>query len=98
MNENTFTPEMEDQTFSQPDPKPDISEASNDEETERTVMVVVGCSRLNIRQEPSKNAEVLEVLAVGDHVYASEYNKTWMEVETDNEVVGYAMKEFLEEE
>lgn len=59
--------------------------------------VVANCSRLNVRKEPKKNAEVSTIINVGDKVEVEPDVSTakWYKVTTKSGIEGYCMKEFI---
>lgn len=82
----------------------DISEVLDDkDESANSPLItsptafVTDCLRLNVRKEPSKESEVLEVVNVNDElVIGSDLeNEEWISVKTPSGVFGYCMKKFL---
>ena len=59
--------------------------------------VVVNCAKLNVRANPTTNAEVLCVLNVDSYVEVNleKSTKEWFKVCTANGVDGYCMRKFI---
>lgn len=78
-----------------------IEDAINELEELNTTIVegtVINCARLNVREKPSKEANVVEVLNVGSEVLVdkSEVNDEFYKVTTKSGKDGYCMKTFVE--
>lgn len=57
---------------------------------------VVKCDALNLREKPSKDSNILSVLAVGTVVEkVSNVSSKWMNVKTNDGIVGFAMSDYL---
>lgn len=68
-----------------------------DTEEEVKVGKVVGCKLLNVRAEPSLEADILGVLKAGDIVnvvQASPYEK-FVEIESDGDTRRYCMAKYI---
>ena len=66
------------------------------EEAKPLVGVVTGCSRLNVRLQPSRDSRSLCVLAEGSKVVVEPNSTTeWYGVRTKDGVTGYCMKKFI---
>lgn len=61
------------------------------------VGVVHNCSKLNVREKPSKRVNVLEVLASSQEVIVcgNQLSNGWVKVKTNNGNVGYCMADFI---
>lgn len=59
--------------------------------------VVSNCTKLNVRKEPKKDAEVLVVIDAKTKVEVEPDNSTdkWYKVSTKNGIEGYCMKDFI---
>jgi hypothetical protein len=66
-------------------------------EPEATEGVVVNCTKLNVREHPSTDAKVLCVLPVSTElvVFMDEKYDGWYSVCTDNQTLGYCMKQYI---
>lgn len=60
--------------------------------------VVVNCAKLNVREEPSANAEVVCVLDVMSEIKidASKSDNEWFKICTATGVEGYCMRKFVD--
>lgn len=58
---------------------------------------VVKCTRLNVRKNPKKDAEILKVITTNTRVTIDldNSNKSWYKL-VGGELAGYVMKEFIE--
>ena len=66
------------------------------EETKPLVGVVTGCTRLNVRLQPSRDSKSLCVLAEGSKIVVEPNSTTeWYGVRTKDGVTGYCMKKFI---
>lgn len=67
------------------------------EEPSAKVGNVQNCVRLNVRAKPNTNADILEVIEIGDDVTIDEKSlgKPWYKVTTAKGTVGYCMKEYI---
>lgn len=65
-------------------------------ETEKTVEVY-GCPALNVRKEPQKRSDVLEVVHEGAKLKVIKAIPNWYQVETENGTTGYVMAEYTKE-
>ncbi len=52
--------------------------------------------KLNVRKDPSLNAEILDTLSIHEQINYSEYNDKWVVIKYGNEVA-YLYKEYVEE-
>lgn len=57
---------------------------------------VCNCTSLNIRKEPSLNAEILMFIRHGEKVKVLDEVDDWYKLSVSNIVQGYSMKEFIE--
>lgn len=59
--------------------------------------VVSNCTKLNVRKEPKKGAEVLVVIDAKSNVDVEPDNSTdkWYKISTKNGIEGYCMKDFI---
>lgn len=65
-------------------------------EAKPLVGVVTGCTRLNVRLQPSRDSRSLCVLAEGSKVVVEPNSTTeWYGVRTKDGVTGYCMKKFI---
>lgn len=83
-----------------------IDEVKEESELKKTYQIipaktfkVVDCTSLNIREKPDKTSTILCVISVGDTVLVNSdsLEEDWLNVSIQNDVIGYAMKEYLEE-
>lgn len=60
--------------------------------------VVVNCAKLNVREEPSVDAEVVCVLDVMSEIKidATKSNNQWLKVYTGTGIEGYCMRKFVD--
>lgn len=67
-------------------------------ETPKNLGKVVGCVKLNVREEPSAKASVVFEIAVGSKVFIDETCSTdeFYKICTEHGVEGYCMKKFIE--
>lgn len=92
-DDEAVTPEVEEtteETVAAP-----VVEETIEEET-RTIGVVSGCEKLNVRNRPSTNAAIVTTVKKGDELVlepcaSDEFHK----VTLANGVVGYCMKKFI---
>lgn len=69
-------------------------------EGDTIIVKVANCKKLNVRKKANKESEILTVLTVGDRIeLKSSQNSAnpWAKIDT-GEVVGFVMKEYIEEE
>lgn len=61
------------------------------------VGVIHNCSKLNVREKPSKRANVLEVLDSSQEVIvcANQLSNGWVKVKTNKGNIGYCMNDFI---
>lgn len=59
--------------------------------------VISGAARLNLRESPSKSANILGLLEPGTKVTIEEIYDNWAYVCTESGVKGYVMKEYIQE-
>ena len=64
-------------------------------EKEKTVGVVTGCAKLNVRKKAEKDAEILCIIDKGAEVVIDSFSKGFYKVCTSSGVEGYCMKEFI---
>lgn len=71
---------------------------SNEKKSTPTVGVVVGYKRLNIREEPSKESEVVDIVPVETELLIdSDFeHELFYSVLTPDGIDGYCMKEFVD--
>lgn len=71
---------------------------SNEKKSTPTVGVVVGCKRLNIREEPGKESEVVDIVPVETELLIdSDFeHELFYSVLTPDGIDGYCMKEFVD--
>lgn len=55
---------------------------------------VTGCANLNVRKEPSLNAEVLNVIAVGTEVTVTGNKNGWVSVKV-GDTLGWCMENYI---
>jgi uncharacterized protein YgiM (DUF1202 family) len=58
---------------------------------------VYNCSRLNIRKEPSLDANVLCIVSEGDTLMIEDDRDGWSHVYTSAGIEGYAISNYIEE-
>ena len=70
---------------------------TQDENKSPKIFKVVNCSSLNVREKADKSSPVLSVISEGDTVFVNpdSLGEEWLNISTQNDVVGYAMKEYL---
>lgn len=90
--------------FEVPTTEPEVEQLAMDEvvadsavEDVTQVGVVVGCSKLNIRKEPSIKAEVIGQIPLNSKivVYSDEVYQDFYRICTYSGVEGYCMKKFI---
>lgn len=77
---------------------PAITITTEDEPNELLTGIVVGCTKLNVREAPDKNAKVVAVIPVGAEVLV-DFDKIigeWHGVCTASGIEGYCMQQFIE--
>ena len=59
--------------------------------------VVTNCRRLNVREEPNKDSNILTTIDSGKSVtiYSDESTDGWYRVSIEDNVKGYCMKEYI---
>lgn len=73
--------------------------ASNTQSDKLKIVRVKHTTQLNLRQAPTVNSEVLEVLKPGTELQKmKDANTKWMKVKTSNNLIGFCMSEFISEE
>ena len=83
-----------------PEDKPktlEVKEQKKDENKSAIIFKVVNCSSLNVREKADKLSPVLSVISEGDTVFVNpdSIGEEWLNISTQNDVVGYVMKEYL---
>lgn len=68
-----------------------------DEMVEETIGVVANCLRLNVREKPSKEANIICVIQLGSEVKIDEIESTdeFYKVCTETGVEGFCMKQYI---
>ena len=92
----TFVEPLEGQTAI-PEIESEVPAEPEVEEKPRKFGKVNGCTKLNIRKMPNRNAEVLAEIKAGSEVMIDEENSTYefYKVCTESGIEGYCMKNFI---
>lgn len=71
---------------------------NNEKKSTPIIGIVVGCKRLNIREEPSKEAEVVDIVPVETELLIDPdfEHELFYSVLTPDGIDGYCMKEFVD--
>ena len=71
---------------------------STPETTNEVFGVVTGCSKLNIREEPSTDSEVLAVVSSGTtlEIDMDDFGYDWLAVCTASGISGYCMAQYVD--
>ena len=79
-----------------PDPEPTVTPDPEPENTE-FLGVVTECAKLNVRKEPSMDADVVTVLLIGSEVMVDKALSTeeFYKITTETGVEGYCKKDFI---
>lgn len=74
---------------------PEVVETAEPSKT--TKGTVVGCSKLNVREQPNATAIIITVISFGSEVEIDESksNSTWLHVYTASGVEGYCMTQYI---
>lgn len=75
-----------------------VEEVKSVEKKEECVemALVVDCIKLNVRSNPSKEADVLYTLKAGEEVMVCKKEKLWFHIHNAAGVAGYAMNKYLQ--
>ncbi len=76
----------------------EVVDAEPKKAVETVSAIVVGCAKLNVREEPSPKADVVAVIDASNEViiYATEGFGNYYKVCTASGIEGYCIKDFLE--
>ena len=76
----------------------DILETEETEETIKVFVVVKDCERLNVRKFPNTNADILEVVIVGEELELIDDSiDGWTQVITSKNINGFVMSNYIKE-
>ncbi len=67
------------------------------EDAEKSFLEMYTTSKVNVRQEPSTEAEIIEVLQSHETVKAIEVGGEWVKISLENEQTGYVASQYLRE-
>lgn len=105
VTEEVVAPVVEDEPVATPDPEvapviEDAPVADPEPENDEVIGVVVDCARLNVRKEPSSDADVLTTIPVGAEVQVDIFESTndFYKVCTETGVEGYCMADYIKVE
>lgn len=79
----------------------ELVEPKNEEDESVSTKVLLGvvtnCRRLNVREEPNKDSNILTTIDSGKSVtiYSDESTDGWYRVSIEDNVKGYCMKEYI---
>ena len=77
---------------------PVVEEKKTEKKGSVELATVVGCSRLNIRKEPKKDADVVSVIDAGSEIKVVDRDKhqgEWYKVITADKTKGFCMKQYI---
>lgn len=57
--------------------------------------VVTDCDKLNLREEPNINSDIVTVMDNGSEVVIEKEDNEWFKVKFNNRLSGYAMSKYL---
>lgn len=97
MDDQTFQPTDEIVTESNVE-EVEVTEIEESEDVEARYLEVQNCDKLNVRKEPSKESEVLEVVPVKTRMkYTGSLAEEWTNVTMNDGTEGFVMTEFIKE-
>lgn len=98
MNENFVGFSITEDELTAVNTEPAITVTTEDETSDTFVGVVVGCTRLNVRNSPEKNAKVIATVPAGTELLMDcvQPDAEFYSVCTASGIEGFCMKQFIE--
>ena len=90
------TPVVEEATIEQAEPV--VKEKKEDKQGSIEIGVVTGCTSLNVRKKPDKDADVATIVKAGAELKVIDSDKhkgEWYKVITADKVQGFCMKKYI---
>ena len=72
-----------------------VKKPKKKEEPNKIFGTVVGCTRLNVRKQPSLQKDVITTITTGTKVEVLKDTDDWYKVKLNDGQIGYCMKKFI---